>query len=807
MTWSGVVLPINMGGDFEEKAKANHASWSTFVTGLNQGFEILKKTGEGLAYLGKQAGEALDLADQFDDLRSGLEGFAGGGANADAVMKALTDSTKGVVGVMDGMQISVDLLSRGVIKNAADMEDLAHVGAVLGSKTGKDAKEGVEQLGSALATLNPRTLRLLGLTIDSKVALEEYARSLGTSVEWLTEAERKTGLQAAVMEKARKVAHELGDEVQLSAKEKLTVFSNEMEKLKIETSRALADAVEPFIGAMLAMAKEYVPAAIDNIKGLGDAFALMSDETAQSYDAFDSWEKHAKHALLPMTAIPDALKLGVGAMKENAAALQANAQANDVQADFVARVNKALHTNFTEFGDAAKAAREHRGEIEASEHPLKGLDGWLEEINKKLAEQAHVMNSTNFEMLNAGDAAKKLGKELGVTADALDLIGLTSNDTKDSLKTAADVAVESFHKAQESGQFSAQKLYDTWVDNVLPAITDGYDEIPAEFRDVDDELAAQIPGATQDWIDRMHAELDANKGELSGPIAEGVEEGFDMSEPHVAEVARRFGIEAAKALAEEMGTAGWTKHVTDLLNDAFSASNVNKGSGAGGPGAGNDWLDPNTVAPISEQQQAKLTNLYQSYKDNQFFTDTQEKAATTGVEMAVNAYKEDNADWLKKALGGLRQNIYNYNRFFKKTKRGDEIASGWQSEIEAILAASDILGLPVFAKGGIVNFPASGKLAVMHGNEAVIPLDQGGNKVADAIFGSKFDALVGAVNTQNQLVAQGNAIAAAQLGAATGTPTPSMVEKGKLAAAQAQQQWKPAAKTLGPTVGKLAKAG
>ena len=156
------------------------------------------------------------------DVRSAFDGFSeAAGASADVMLGKLQEGTLGTISNFDLMKLANKALGAGLVKSADDMGTLAEGAQLLADRTGGSAKEAFETLTSTIATGRTAGLKQLGLFVDTKVATEEYAKSLGKSAGALTDAERAQALSTGTLKVLReqldangKAQADFGDNVQ-----------------------------------------------------------------------------------------------------------------------------------------------------------------------------------------------------------------------------------------------------------------------------------------------------------------------------------------------------------------------------------------------------------------------------------------------------------------------------------------------------------------------------------------------------------------------------------------------------------------
>lgn len=126
---------------------------------------------------------AIALSDVHSNLRISLEG-------AKAASSGLISSYALATSANTAMRF-------GVVKTSAEFAKHIEIATKLARTTGQDSTKAVEDLTTALSRQSPQILDNLGLQVDVTKANAEYARSIGVSVDALTDAQKRQAFIAA----------------------------------------------------------------------------------------------------------------------------------------------------------------------------------------------------------------------------------------------------------------------------------------------------------------------------------------------------------------------------------------------------------------------------------------------------------------------------------------------------------------------------------------------------------------------------------------------------------------------------------
>ena len=134
------------------------------------------------------------------DVKSAFDGLSVSAGETGAVMLgALRAGVKGTVSDFALMKIANTALGAGLLSTSADAKTLAEGARLLAKRTGGDTVQAFNTLTTSMASGRTAQLKQLGLFVDNKKAVEDFAEAQGKSVSSLTDTDRATALQVATM--------------------------------------------------------------------------------------------------------------------------------------------------------------------------------------------------------------------------------------------------------------------------------------------------------------------------------------------------------------------------------------------------------------------------------------------------------------------------------------------------------------------------------------------------------------------------------------------------------------------------------
>lgn len=143
--------------------------------------------------LGERGAVVADVKSAFVTLSTAA------GETGAVMLGALQAGVKSTVTNFKLMQLANMALGAGILKTATDARTLAEGARLLAKRTGGDTAQAFQTLTTAIASGRTAQLKQLGLFVDNKKAVEDYAKAQGINVSSMNDADRATALQVATM--------------------------------------------------------------------------------------------------------------------------------------------------------------------------------------------------------------------------------------------------------------------------------------------------------------------------------------------------------------------------------------------------------------------------------------------------------------------------------------------------------------------------------------------------------------------------------------------------------------------------------
>lgn len=213
---------------------------------------------------------ALDLTEEAESIKRINSQFEiltkNVGLSAAELEEKLIQSVHGLADDTDVIAAANEAIIK-LGKSADKMPEIFELATKQVKVFGGDAIERFNQISNAIAGGNVRALRSVGIIIDQDKALIEYAKSIGTTVQALTDADRKQALLNAALEKGN---------VSLAGISEMTETTSESFK---RMSVSLGQIKEAFILAFDRVGGDAVRGAAKYLSDLADRFRITAIQT------------------------------------------------------------------------------------------------------------------------------------------------------------------------------------------------------------------------------------------------------------------------------------------------------------------------------------------------------------------------------------------------------------------------------------------------------------------------------------------------------------------------------------------------
>jgi|LULO01.1.fsa_nt_gb hypothetical protein len=246
--------------------------------------------------------------------------LSGEAESSSFAMEKLQKATNGTMSQFDLLQQANNAMVLGVSKNSSEMAEMFDIAQRLGRALGRDTASSVESLITGIGRQSRLMLDNIGIIVKSDEAYREYANKIGTTVDKLTDADKKTAFLQATMESARQKVALLGKEVNTS--------QDSFDRLATSVSNATIAIGTTFKSAIAAVI---------------DAFLLEEESAKNNADAIDDTMKSHNLLFKSSNFLSGGMKNLQKSMNNNTESVRDNTNANielGLSMEFVDSVGK-----------------------------------------------------------------------------------------------------------------------------------------------------------------------------------------------------------------------------------------------------------------------------------------------------------------------------------------------------------------------------------------------------------------------------------------------------------------------------------
>jgi hypothetical protein len=566
----------------------------------------------GVVVLGQRGAVVGDVASAFASLSESA------GVTADVMLGALQQGVRGTLSDFELMRLANKAMGAGLVATADDFEVLAAGARLLAKRTGGDTAQAFEVMTNAMASGRTAQLKQLGLFVDSKQAIEDYAAATKRNVSQLNDSDRAMALQIATLKALRT---ELKENAPPAAD-----FGEKIEQIQVELrnaydSLALLVSEAPALGRLLEGLAEIFRNLTTTVKGNEDAVVRLIDQAvivlarglvaaadaAQlAVDVFDSlrltW-KSARNIGLELASVlwqvelANARILGVEKeriwraqknlflirkeIKANADAAGAIIEANEDRANAIGLVRKELAKLAKDVAAAAEEERQASTATRTLAGDMDDLAGSSAEAAKAAAELAKFWEKQA--KTEAGEAYKRAADEAKALEEAVRRVREEERKwVRDQL--AAEAAMSYGRMAEELKDLekTAESVFADLPETIMRAIQGGGQVMAAIGADFGTTLGESLEKSLAKSLGGFFAGLIPGLGALAGGALGGLLDklfggigGLFRSDIEEVNDLRDAFFEAHggwQALAEELSKA--TRE--DLVAQVFNAQTVDE---------------------------------------------------------------------------------------------------------------------------------------------------------------------------------------------------------------------------------------
>lgn len=219
--------------------------------------------------------ETIKLGASIETLINSFNALTKDAGATDLTLESLRKATKGTISDVDLLTAANTALALGLPVD--ELDDLFAASLDVGHAMGSTTLQAVSDITRGMGRLSPLILDNLGIIVNTDLAYENYAATLGKTVSALTAAEKRTAFQTAAMESLNKKAAVLEGTTSDAAISQER-FAATMENLKTSVGALLTPlgAVAPILEAGMPMFGTFAAILIPNLISQYGALGLAT---------------------------------------------------------------------------------------------------------------------------------------------------------------------------------------------------------------------------------------------------------------------------------------------------------------------------------------------------------------------------------------------------------------------------------------------------------------------------------------------------------------------------------------------------
>lgn len=554
-----------------EQAQGGFTRLEARLTGLSSGVQLAKEAFNLLAGTVSTVFDGISRGAEVEDLSTSFQNLAReAGASGDALLNNLNAALSNTIPNLELMQQANELLIGGLAPDQIEL--VAKAARSLGEATGVSAKEGMNQLADSLLRGNDRALKTLGIVVDNDKAFRDFAETIGTTSEKLSEQAKTLAIREAALKALAEQTSRLGD-VTDDAGDRLDQLTSTLSNAKDAFFQALSNnealnqsltdlgtalrnvdfkAWADSIGIVISAAVE-ATTAIANLLNQVNQFAAGTDQftkslgrSSENFTLFDERLQGVIDLLSQDTK--EATSKAIAEYNRLGATFQKMTEYGDLSFAVV----QALNDEFFSTGKEVAAAAKNYGLLADTQQKLIPK---IQTTTKNLVDQNKVITDQK----KVFDDAKKRAEELGKANEVFtqSLRKLLGNDAIPGVTSALDELAFEFVVGSksadeiESAIRDLLKSFDGSPDEIKKfqsALEGAFDGVAEEIKKAD-EAAAQ-------YFDNLESQAQDAGSEIGGILSDSLGSFFEGDiQGGFKSIFTDLGQLAGKSLGQSLGTS------------------------------------------------------------------------------------------------------------------------------------------------------------------------------------------------------------------------------------------------------------
>ena len=186
--------------------------------------------------------KVITMSSEMEGMRRGFDNLTKSAGFSAQTFNKLKKATDGTMSSMDLMKQANNAMLLGIFESDDQMAKMFDTAQRLAQALGKDAAFGIESLVTGMGRQSKLMLDNLGIMVKAEDAYKNFANQLGTTVEGLTDQQRKQAFVNEAMKEANSLVKSLGAE-QLTTADSIS----QMKVALNDTAILIGETFSPFV--------------------------------------------------------------------------------------------------------------------------------------------------------------------------------------------------------------------------------------------------------------------------------------------------------------------------------------------------------------------------------------------------------------------------------------------------------------------------------------------------------------------------------------------------------------------------------
>lgn len=441
--------------------------------------------------LARSSAEAARTRTAFDNLA------ANAGESGNQMLEAMQRASHGMVSNADLVASANRAMLLGVASSGEQLGQLLEVASARGKAMGLSTQQAFGDLVTGIGRMSPMILDNLGIVTGGEKVFQNYAQSIGTTADKLTDAEKKQALFNAVMQSSQGLI-----DANSSSGEDLASKFERMDASIANAKQALGELFAPAVAAIAQSLADSVDILIEKLKEMPKQAPLPIAVAAEPYIKAAQAAEQAASAYAATNDHLEENRAHYGSAAEKAKEFaEAQARARQEAESFKASLANSPAV-FQAMANAALAAGVSIDELKRTMSEAKKEFGQLQSARDSAVSALASAAARNNQFVGPDqsrklyqDGIKQVDRQVEVLSQRLADGTLTSEDFAYQLAFVGQNATSAFDKLEED-----RRATEKWAESAGKDLNQAFEDLKGKVSGVLGEALSADVGVNPDDI-------------------------------------------------------------------------------------------------------------------------------------------------------------------------------------------------------------------------------------------------------------------------------------------------------------------